>query len=287
MSHYVGRFAPTPSGPLHFGSLVAALGSYCEAHKAKGLWHLRIDDLDGPRNAPGAVDQILRCLDDYALHWDGEVVYQSQHLEDYSAALQQLTDRRQTYPCACTRKQTGTGPYPGTCASGLNPGQSGRSLRLRVSKQSIQFFDHLQGNQTYDLALDCGDFIIRRADHIISYHLATVVDDARQGITHVVRGADLLSSTARQIFIQQQLSLPTPDYLHLPLLCSNTGLKLSKQNHAHALSASQSEQMLRQALQVLGQELPGDKGLSASELVEFAVKNWQSSAIPRSAEIRV
>ncbi len=287
MSQYTGRFAPTPSGPLHLGSLLAAVGSYCAARHAGGQWMLRMDDLDTLRNAPGADQQILRCLEAYGLHWDGEVVYQSQHLEEYQAALQGLIDSGQTYPCACTRKILGNGPYPGTCAAGLRDGQSARSLRVRVADRAISFLDGLQGPQSCELASESGDFILRRADQVISYHLATVVDDARQSVSHVVRGADLLSSTAKHIFLQQLLGLSSPEYSHLPVICGIDGRKFSKQNHALILSTENTTETLCGVLGLLGQPTDEYNDLQATELLRHAVQNWRPENLPKRQEIRL
>lgn len=223
-TRYVGRFAPSPTGRLHFGSLIAATGSYLQARSQGGRWLVRIDDLDPPRQQPGASAHILRTLEAYGLHWDGEVVYQSRRTSVYLHALEKLLDTGHAYHCDCSRKDVDArgriGPfglvYPGTCrARGLSSGR-GRSLRLRTHDRPISFDDALQGHYGQRLESEVGDFIVRRADGLIAYHLAVVVDDAAQGVTQVARGADLLDSTPRQIHLQQLLGLPTPDYLHLP-----------------------------------------------------------------------
>ncbi|MGH8679560.1 MAG: tRNA glutamyl-Q(34) synthetase GluQRS, partial [Burkholderiales bacterium] len=194
MSTYRGRFAPTPSGPLHFGSMVAAIGSYCDARSHSGVWKLRIDDLDPPRVAPNAVDSILRCLEAFALEWDGEVVHQSARTQAYHAALHRLRDAGHVFACACSRREiseTGIagvdGPvYPGTCRNGLAQGRAARALRLRVRDSSLGFDDWLQGRVARHLARDIGDFVVYRADHVYAYHLACAVDDAEQGVTDIV-----------------------------------------------------------------------------------------------------
>ena len=234
---------PPPSGPLHFGSLIAALGSLLEARSRGGQWQVRIDDLDTPRVVPGAADDILHTLECYGMGWDGPVRYQSQHVDAYQAALQQLLDRDLAYSCTCSRREIADiaiiGPsgmiYPGTCRHGVShPGRQA-SIRLRTDAHSIGFHDSIQGFCEQDLQSQVGDFVIRRADGLFAYQLAVVIDDAAQGITQIVRGNDLLESTARQIHLQQLLNLPTPRYSHLPLAVDQHGHKLSKQTQAPAL----------------------------------------------------
>ena len=277
---YVGRFAPSPSGPLHFGSLVAALASWLDARAVRGRWLLRIEDLDAPRQQPGAAAQILRALERLGLTWDGPVVYQSLRAPAYEAALREL--QRHTYWCGCTRREiadSATGPardgaqiYPGTCRAGLPPGRTGRALRVRATGR-ILFHDRVQGPQAQLLERDVGDFVVFRADGQFAYQLAVVVDDADQGVTDVVRGADLLDSTARQIHLQRLLGLPTPRYLHIPVAVDATGEKLSKQAGAPALDASSPERLLREALAFLGQPPTGD--------LDEALAAWDPARIPR------
>ncbi len=236
-SRYRGRFAPSPTGPLHFGSLVAAVGSFLHARAQGGEWRVRIEDLDPPREVSGAADDILRTLDSFGLHWDGEVMYQSRRCETYEAALAQLKDAGVLYPCACTRREIADssvsgleGPvYPGTCRAGLAPGRVARAWRVRTDNRAIEFEDGLQGVIRSALEDDIGDFVVQRADGFFAYQLAVVVDDAAQGISEIVRGADLLDSTPRQIHLQRLLGLPTPGYLHLPIVLNANGEKLSKQ----------------------------------------------------------
>jgi glutamyl-Q tRNA(Asp) synthetase len=232
---YVGRFAPSPTGPLHFGSLVAALASYMEARSAKGKWLLRMEDLDKPREQPGAADAILRTLDALGLHWDGAVEYQSRRIARYRAAMDQLENH--AYPCGCTRSEMadsalaidGARVYGGTCRGGLPPGKAVRSVRVRAAGE-IRFTDRVQGDQSQVLERDVGDFVLCRADGQFAYQLAVVVDDARQGVTEVVRGEDLLASAARQQLLQQALGLPGVRYCHVPLVLDEQGRRLAKRH---------------------------------------------------------
>lgn len=293
---YRGRFAPSPSGPLHFGSLVAALGSYLDARANGGAWLVRMDDLDTPRVVPGAADDILRTLEALGLEWDGEILYQSQRDEHYRAALAELEGLGVAYPCACTRKEIadsvlgrdGAAVYPGTCRAGLPPGRQARAVRLRVDGQTLEFSDGVQGSIRQNLAREVGDFVIRRADGLFAYQLATVVDDAAQGITHVVRGSDLLYSTPRQMVLQQLLNLPTPRYAHLPVAVNARHEKLSKQTRAAAVSTAHPVLVWRAALDFLGQALPAeaaDAGLDA--LRRWARENWQRGRVPRTETLHV
>ena len=223
--HYRGRFAPSPTGPLHFGSLVAALASYCDARAAGGEWLVRIEDVDEPRSRPGAESAILHSLTRYGFAWDGPIVRQSERSAAYESALAQLRAIKAVYPCACTRRELEAAPfgaagervYPGTCRNRMASGEAPRAQRVRVEATAVAFVDRLQGPQRQDLARDIGDFVVRRADGLYAYQLAVVVDDALQGVTTIVRGADLLASTPRQIFLQRLLGVPTPDYLHVPV----------------------------------------------------------------------
>ncbi len=276
---YVGRFAPSPTGPLHFGSLVAALASWLDARAAKGRWLLRIEDLDAPRAEPAAADDILRTLVRLGLAWDGEVAYQSRRAALYQEALQKLQDH--SYWCACTRREIadsslglaadGAQIYPGTCRSGLPSGKTLRALRLRASG-GVEFTDRLQGKQAQLLEREIGDFVLRRADGQFAYQLAVAVDDAAQGVTDVVRGADLLDSTARQIYLQRLLGLPTPRYLHVPAALNAAGEKLSKQTGAQPVNVARGEEELRKALAFLGQAETGD--------LAQAVRGWDPGLIP-------
>lgn len=265
MGEYVGRFAPSPTGPLHFGSLVAALASHMEAKTANGKWLLRMEDLDQPREQPGAADAILRALEKLGLGWDGPVLTQSSRLERYRAALDELSQRGFTYPCACTRRELedsalaidGSKIYPGTCRHGLAPGKAARTLRLRTHAAPIGFADLIQGWTEQSVGKEVGDFVLLRADAIYAYQLAVVVDDMDQGVTDVVRGADLLDSTARQIHLQRLLGCRTPRYAHVPAAVNAAGEKLSKQTGAEALDLSDPKAELARARRFLGQDEDG------------------------------
>jgi len=271
-----GRFAPSPTGPLHFGSLVAALASWLDARAANGRWLVRMEDLDRPRVQPGAAEEILRALERLGLKWDGEVEYQSRRAALYQAALEQI--RAHSYWCCCTRREIadsslgladdGAQIYPGTCRDGMSPGRTPRALRLKVGAEEIEYRDRVQGRQVQVLARDVGDFVLRRADRQFAYQLAVVVDDGNCAITDIVRGADLLDSTPRQIYLQRLLGHPTPRYLHIPAALDASGEKLSKQTRAAPIDASR----WKAALEFLGQ--PPAEDLAA------AVRNWDPALIP-------
>lgn len=287
---YRGRFAPSPTGPMHFGSMVAAVGSFLQARKQGGVWFVRMEDLDPPREVPGAADDILRTLEAFGLHWDGEVVYQSYRHTLYKEALEKLKAKSALYACACSRREIADssingvdGPvYPGTCRNGIAPGRSPRAWRVKVDGQQVEFNDANQGPQSRNLARDFGDFIVQRADGFFAYQLAVVVDDAEQGITEIVRGADLIESTPRQIHLQRLLNLPTPDYLHLPVALNAQKEKLSKQTLAAPLDATRPLPALLQILRFLGQELPPELADGSLEYFwRWAVTNWDAARIPR------
>jgi len=281
---YVGRFAPSPTGALHFGSVVAAIASYLDARTHQGRWLLRFDDLDSPRNAPGAIASITRELERLGLDWDGTPVYQSEHPQRYHKALNELAAKGLSYPCACSRKDLGGAVYPGTCRNGLAPGRTGRSRRLRVADTRIEFTDRIQGLYTRVLGIDPGDFIIHRADGIIAYHLATVLDDAEAGITHVVRGADLIASTPRQIYLQKCLGLAIPDYAHLPIAVNSAGRKLSKQTQARPSHEMDATTLWRQSLAFLGQPEPPPALQTVSSLCEHGLAHWRPDRVPLQRE---
>lgn len=287
---YRGRFAPSPTGPLHFGSLVAAVGSYLEAKVHAGAWLLRMEDIDPPREMPGAADAILQTLDAYGFEWDEPVEYQSRRGALYDAALAQLQQAGLLYPCGCTRKEIADSAlpgsdaliYPGTCRTGLAPGKAPRAWRVRVDANDIAFEDAIQGPLRQNLGTAAGDFVLKRADGLYAYQLAVVVDDAAQGITHVVRGADLLDSTPRQIYLQQRLGLPTPRYAHLPLATNAAGEKLSKQTYARSLDPSRPAPALWQALDFLGQRPPRELAAADRDaLWAWAVAHWDMRRVPR------
>lgn len=286
---YRGRFAPSPTGPLHFGSMVAAVGSFLQARKQGGAWLVRMEDLDPPREMPGAAADILRTLEAFGLHWDGEVVYQSRRQHLYIEALENLKAQGVIYPCACSRREIADssvhgvdGPvYPGTCRNGIAPDRSLRAWRVKVNGQQIEFNDAIQGRLSRNLAHDFGDFIVQRADGFIAYQLAVVVDDAEQGITEIVRGADLIESTPRQIHLQRLLNFPTPDYLHLPVVLNAQGEKLSKQTLAAPLNHARPLPALLQIMRFLGQEATKEQAEgSIEDFWWWAVKNWDAARVP-------
>lgn len=278
-----GRFAPSPSGELHFGSLIAALGSYLDARAQHGRWLVRIEDIDPPREVPGAASAILQQLDHYGLHWDGEVLWQSQRHEAYREALRWLQQHRQSYFCRCSRsriQQTG-GYYDGHCRD-AGYGPENAALRLRQHHPVYQFHDLLRGDVVADAALAQEDFIIHRRDGLFAYNLAVVVDDHFQGVTEVVRGADLIEPTVRQIALYEQFCWPAPAWLHLPLALNPDGNKLSKQNHAPPLPTGDPRPTLVNALRFLGQTVSsGWQDLSLSQLLEQAIAVWDRRSIPR------
>jgi len=292
---YRGRFAPSPTGPLHFGSLVAAVGSYLEARWNRGKWALRMEDLDRPREASGASEAILRTIEAYGFEWDGKVVFQSRRDSAYGAALKRLERGHAVFPCACTRREISDSTlsaasepiYPGTCRRGLSPGRPARAMRVRVDNTVIAFEDLLQGRIEQNLAREVGDFVVRRADGIFAYQLAVVVDDFEQSITDVVRGADLLASTPRQILLQRLLGHPTPRYMHLPVAVNQSGEKLSKQTRAAPLTVTEAPVRLWQALRFLGQEPPAELATGTiSEIWNWALTNWRTERIPTRRSIR-
>jgi glutamyl-Q tRNA(Asp) synthetase len=292
---YCGRFAPSPTGPLHFGSLVAAVASCCDARAAGGRWLLRIEDVDLPRARPGADAGILRTLEAYGFAWDGEVVRQSGRTALYRAALGALRDAGVVYPCACSRRTLadatvgagGERVYPGTCRAGLRPAPpSGTALAWRLALEPgdaarIAFRDRLQGPQAQDLVADVGDFVLLRADGLYAYQLAVVVDDAAQRVTHIVRGADLLASTPRQVYLQRRLGYPTPSYLHVPVAIDARGEKLSKQTRAAPLP-DDALPVLLAAWRFLDQPLDDGSRRPASidEFWQHALARWTPSRLP-------
>jgi glutamyl-Q tRNA(Asp) synthetase len=294
---YIGRFAPSPTGPLHFGSLLAAVASWIDARAAGGHWLVRIEDLDAPRVAAGAADEILRQLEALELGWDGEVVYQSRRTELYREALGRLESLGTVYPCACTRKEIadsllapglermravdGSTVYPGTCRSGLAAGRSARARRVLTRGAHYSFVDRLQGPIAQDLQRESGDFVLWRADGQFAYQLAVVVDDAAQAVSDVVRGVDLLDSTPRQIHLQRLLGLPTLRYLHIPVAVDRGGAKLSKQNLAAPVSLDHPSRSLAAALCFLGHN-PPDPSATPIELLKWAADNWSLDALPRA-----
>jgi glutamyl-Q tRNA(Asp) synthetase len=283
---YHGRFAPSPSGPLHFGSLVAAVASWLDARAAGGRWSVRIEDVDAPRTVPGAADAILRSLEACGLGWDGEVVRQGDRVALYQRALERLRDRGLAFRCRCSRREIADSAlrgiegavYPGTCRGlGVSEEESAAE-RFRVDPGVVAFEDRVQGRVAQDVAREVGDFILRRRDGLFGYQLAVVVDDAEEGITDVVRGADLLASTPRQILLQRALDLPTPRYLHFPVAVDSLGEKLSKRHGATPLEPATAPEAIAHALAFLGQ--PAAPGMSAGEMLAAAARRWSPSRIP-------
>lgn len=284
---YVGRFAPSPTGPLHFGSLVAALASWLDARHHGGRWLVRIEDVDTTRCRAEWTDTILNQLKALHLDWDGEVLIQSQRTIRYEEALSRLKNPGQLYACTCSRREIADsatagidGPvYPGTCRL-KQAQQEDAAIRVRVPAGEIAFLDGIQGKVSQDLARDIGDFVLKRRDGLIAYQLAVVVDDADQGVTHVVRGADLLDSTPRQIYLQHLLGFPTCEYSHVPLAVNSAEQKLSKQTLAAAINPAEGADLLNQALTFLGQ--PAQPTTDPADLLTRAAAAWQPARIPRT-----
>jgi glutamyl-Q tRNA(Asp) synthetase len=287
--HYRGRFAPSPTGPLHFGSLIAATASYLQARSQQGEWFVRIEDIDPPREMSGATDAIIKSLDAFGFEWDGTIDYQRERIERFHAALETLKQQDMAYPCACTRKELAdynSPVYPGICRNGLAAGRKARAWRLRVAN-SILLEDAIQGAIKYDLPSNAGDFVLLRADGLIAYQLAVAIDDAEQGITEVVRGADLLDSTPRQIYIQQTLQLASPHYAHHPVIVNRQGEKLSKQTHAPELDDAHPTQQIWQALAFLGQSPEQAlKHATVGEIWDWAYHHWQMDNVPKTRTIQ-
>lgn len=285
-TRYRGRFAPTPSGDLHFGSIIAALGSFLQARNQQGSWLVRIDDVDKTRARPGADTRILRQLENLGLHWDGDIMYQSQRDRFYQSALDSLDQKNLLYACQCSRKQVGQLPYPGTCREAALEFSPGCALRVKTNNAEITITDKLQGNISSQLQHEFGDFIVRRADDLFAYHLAVVVDDAELEVTEVVRGADLLDTTAAQVYLQQLLHFDTPHYLHLPVALDQQGKKLSKSGQAVAVTGQPAQVLIIKALSFLGQVLPDHvHDADRDELLAWAIEHWDTSLIPRRTTI--
>lgn len=287
---YKGRYAPSPTGPLHFGTLVAAVGSYLQAKCQQGQWLMRIEDVDTTRSVIGAADNMLQTFEAFGFEWDGEVIYQSERTELYEQALIALSEKGLVYPCTCSRKKisadiiegAAAGIYNGKCRLRTLPLDEQHALRIRVEDTRITFDDAVMGRVTQQLDTHCGDFIIKRRDGLFAYQLAVVVDDALQGITEVVRGADLLDSTARQIYLQQQLGYAQPHYLHLPLVIDENQKKLGKSTGGATLDSTQPVKSLFAALSHLGQQPPTE--LETTDLHSFwqwAIEHWNIRHIPQ------
>lgn len=279
----IGRFAPSPTGDLHFGSLVAALASYLEARSKGGLWLVRVEDIDPPREVPGSAERILEELHRFGLRGDLPLLYQSSRTQAYLDARDHLLAEGDAFWCGCSRAELPeSGIYPGTCRNGLPPGKEPRAVRLRVGRAVVDFEDRIQGKISESLEKSCGDFVIWRADGLPAYQLAVVVDDAFQEVTEVVRGADLLDSSCRQIFLQQRLGLSTPSYAHHPVAVDTNGNKLSKRTGSDPLSKLAPEGALQAALRFLGQTVPARPGLE--DLLRMAVDCWRLDRVPRRRE---
>jgi glutamyl-Q tRNA(Asp) synthetase len=275
---YIGRFAPSPTGSLHFGSLVAAVGSYLQAQVARGKWLLRIEDLDTPRVVAGAADEIVRTLDSLGFEWDGAVEFQSRRIDLYVDALGELFQHNHIYPCSCSRAEVAAideQRYPGTCRSGLSRIDGPIALRFKVESGPTEFVDNLQGRFALDIAQDSGDFVVKRRDGQFAYHLAVVVDDAAQGISEVVRGADLLESTPRHLLLQRALRLPSPEYCHLPLVVDASGRKLSKAEQSLPIDRNHASDGLWHALRFLKQSPPPELRVAqVDEIWRWARASW-------------
>jgi len=288
-TNYRGRFAPSPTGPLHFGSLLAAISSYAPARQAQGKWLVRIEDVDLPRCDSSSTKSILTALETYGMQWDEEIIYQSQRDKYYQSALDILSHKNSIYHCGCTRKEINKitpsiesiNIYPGTCRNGIPKGKTARSIRMRTNSTPISFEDNVQGKFIQNIAHEVGDFIIKRADNLFAYQLAVVVDDEEQGITDIVRGSDMLDSTPRQIFLQQQLDYFTPRYTHIPLAINSDGQKLSKQTKAPAIRLNDPRPILISALNFLHQQVPNElRDTDIETIWSWAIHNWSTNKIP-------
>ncbi len=285
-----GRFAPSPTGPLHFGSLIAAVGSYLDARANRGEWLVRIDDLDRTRIVPGAAAGILGTLETLGMAWDGAVLYQSKRDEAYRAALEKLKKRDLIYPCSCSRREIADsavagidGPvYPGTCRKGLLSGRAAQAERILTLGAKIEFKDAVQGKITHNIERQIGDYVLKRADGLYAYQLAVVVDDEAHDITDIVRGADLLDSTPRQIYLQQLLGYTMPRYAHLPVAVNVVGEKLSKQTMAAPVDATTPVPILNAALTFLGQDHVDCAPQDTQSFWKQAVAGWRMDRVPRT-----
>ncbi|BAJ03592.1 tRNA glutamyl-Q(34) synthetase GluQRS [Shewanella violacea] len=287
MNHqqYIGRFAPSPSGPLHLGSLVAALGSYLRARSQNGQWLVRVEDIDPPREIQGATDDILRTLEAYGLHWDGDVLYQSERLDTYQHQIDKLVAQDKAYYCQCSRKQIKAmgGTYDGRCGRLTQPHISG-AIRIRNTAGIDRFDDVQMGEVRVDNNFATEDFIIKRSDGLFAYQLAVVMDDGFQKITEVTRGSDLLIPTCRQISLFQMFNQQPPTWLHLPLICTSPGMKLSKQNYAAAIDKAQPQISFNAALAFLGQARVSPEQ-QMEKMVSQAVAQFDLSLVPKQTEI--
>lgn len=287
---YVGRFAPSPTGPLHFGSLLAALASFLDARSRQGRWLVRMEDLDRDREPPGAADTILATLEAFHLQWDGDVLFQSQRLEAYQHGLDHLRDKGLLYKCNCPRQRLRLlqGVYDGHCRQQPPAPGDPWAARIRVPDETWSFHDRIQGFHAQNLARECGDFVLYRRDGIPAYQLAVTIDDDWQRVTHIVRGYDLLDSTPRQLYLQHVLGLPLPVYAHIPLASSTSGAKLSKQNLARPLDTNNASESLYRALRFLGQKPPHALREETPETqIAWAIGQWDIQTVPKLATIPV
>ena len=287
-SGYIGRFAPSPTGPLHFGSLLAALASFLDARANQGKWLLRIEDLDPPREPAGSAELILQQLQDFGMNWDDEVLYQSTRLGAYEEVMGQLQDKGLAYPCDCTRPQIREMGlvYNGSCRERSTPPEKPYALRLKTEALKIGFDDVIQGHFSQQLELDAGDFVIRRKDELYAYQLAVVVDDEFQNITHVVRGWDLLDSTPRQIYLQRVLNYQEMSYIHIPIIVDEKGQKLSKQAFAPSIETDRASEAIYKALVFLGQVPPAEIAIERPESqLQWAIANWDSQAVAKVSSL--
>ena len=283
-ANYVGRFAPSPTGPLHFGSLLTAVATYCDARHHLGRWLVRIEDTDIPRIYPGSEAHILRCIDAFGFVPDDNIIFQKDRLDIYENVLAELQQKDLVYACQCTRKMLGSNHiYQDTCRD-LQLPFANQAIRLKVDNIEICFADRLQGQHRSHLKTELGDFVLKRRDGIINYQLAVVVDDYLQGVTHVVRGADLLDNTERQIYLGDLLGYPRLEYMHLPLAMNDQGQKLSKQNLAQALDINQAPQLLQQAIHALKQ--PHVDLDQPAIMLAQAIEQWDVSLIPHQIELQ-
>jgi glutamyl-Q tRNA(Asp) synthetase len=277
----VGRFAPSPTGPLHFGSLLTAVASFVHVRASAGRWLLRIEDLDTPRCMPGAADSILQTLDRHGLWWD-DIAYQHERISSYRHELDKLIAAGHTFACTCSRSQLQDSEvYPGTCRNRASSPRGPSSVRVRVPARTVAFIDGIQGHYSQRLDTDVGDFVVFRRDGIFAYQLAVVVDDAAQRVTQVVRGADLLDNTPRQLLLFDLLGAPSPQYLHVPVLAERNGQKLSKQTAASAVRNESASENLHAALQLLGQDPPSTLHRAMPrEILDWAIGHWQIQRVP-------
>ena len=287
---YKGRFAPSPTGPVHFGTLTAAVGSYLQAKVNNGEWLIRMEDVDTTRKVEGSDKEILDTLEAFGFEWHGEIIYQSEQTGHYEKALEQLINQSLVFPCLCSRKQLtkiDSDIYPGTCRDRKLPEKNEHALRLLARNITIEFSDIVMGKQSQNMAQQCGDFVIKRHDGLFAYQLVVVVDDALQNITEIVRGSDLLDSTPRQIYIQQLLGYATPAYCHLPLAVDSDGNKISKSEGATKVDIKNREKLICSVLTFLGQQPPADlPGCSIDDIWSWAIENWDVTHIPSKTHIQ-